>query len=81
MTKSLNTTSARHETLAVALIGAVPALFLSKDCYAYIDPNAGGLLFQLLFPLLVAVGGIWSLFWRRIQAMWARVFRRKVNDD
>ena len=28
-------------------------------CFAYIDPNAGGWFFQWLFPVFVALGGIW----------------------
>ena len=28
-------------------------------CFAYIDPNAGGMLFQLLAPLFAAIIGCW----------------------
>jgi len=59
----------------------VSALLLPLDCYAYIDPNAGGWLFQLLFPLLVAIGGVWSIFRHRIGALWDRIFRRRDKHE
>lgn len=45
--------------------------------FAYIDPNAGGLLFQLLAPVFAAVIGAW-LFMRRIigdffRRLWQRL--------
>ncbi len=46
------------------------------ECYAYVDPNAAGWLFQFLFPLLVAVCGVWAIFRQRIRALWHRLFRR-----
>jgi hypothetical protein len=51
-------------TLLVLLLDAFPA-------QAYIDPNAGGLLFQLLAPLFAAIVGAW-LFLRRWIAQLAR---------
>ena len=40
------------------------ALLLPTAAHAYIDPNAGGMLFQLLAPVFAAVVGAW-LFLRR----------------
>ena len=54
----------------------VLALLLPIDCYAYIDPNVGGWLFQLLFPVVVAVGAAWGFFRRYLGALWQRIFRR-----
>ena len=34
-------------------------ILLGSNCLGYIDPKAGGWLFQLLFPLFVAIGGVW----------------------
>ncbi|MFG6468702.1 hypothetical protein [Roseateles sp. BYS87W] len=42
-----------------------------SPAFAYIDPNAGGLLFQMLAPVVAAVVGGW-LFLRRWIADWAR---------
>ena len=50
--------------------------FVPIDCYAYLDPNAGGWLFQLLFPILVFIGGVWVAFWQRISAFLRRLFNR-----
>ena len=60
---------------------AVLALLVPLECHAYIDPNAGGWLFQMLFPLLVAIGGVWSIFRHRIAALWARIFRRRGKHE
>lgn len=49
----------RPATVALLLLATLPL-----DCNAYIDPNAGGILFQLLAPLLAAVAGVW-MFLRR----------------
>jgi len=54
---------------------------LSAPAYAYIDPNAGGMLFQLLAPLFAAAVGVW-LFLRRwiadlVRRTWWRLTGRK----
>lgn len=46
-----------------------PVLTLaSAPAHAYIDPNAGGWLFQLLTPVLTAVLGGWLVLRRWIAA-------------
>ncbi len=52
---------------ALALVG----LAICTPAQAYIDPNAGGMLFQLLAPLFAALIGAW-MFLRRWIAAWAR---------
>jgi hypothetical protein len=47
------------------------ALLPMSAAHAYIDPNAGGMLFQLLAPLFAALVGAW-LFLRRFLADLAR---------
>jgi hypothetical protein len=44
---------------------------LTTPAFAYIDPNAGGMLFQLLAPVMAAIVGGW-LFLRRWISEWAR---------
>jgi len=46
-------------------------LLLPLQALAYIDPNAGGVLLQLLAPLFAAIAGAW-LFLRRSIADWCR---------
>jgi hypothetical protein len=58
-------------------------LVLPGSVWAYIDPNAGGMLFQLLAPLFAAVVGGW-LFLRRwiseqVRRLWRRITGRPVE--
>jgi hypothetical protein len=46
--------------------------------FAYIDPNAGGLLFQLLAPVFAALLAAW-LFMRRVIADYARNLWRRLT--
>lgn len=55
--------------------------FLPIDCYAYIDPNAAGWLFQLLFPLLIFIGGLWTGFRQQICVWWNRLVRRRDKRE
>ena len=57
------------------------ALATPLDCYAYIDPNAGGWLFQLLFPVLVAIGAAWVALRQKIGKLWNRLVRKDVRKD
>ena len=47
---------------------------------AYIDPNTGGMLFQVLAVLLAALSGILFFFSRQIKAGWARL-RRNMRKE
>jgi hypothetical protein len=66
-----------------ALIPAIATMLLlthAIPAWAYIDPNAGGVLFQLLAPLFAAAVGGW-LFLRRwiaeqVRRLWRRLTRR-----
>jgi hypothetical protein len=56
---------------------------LPTPAMAYIDPNAGGLLFQLLAPVFAALIGAW-LFLRRwiadlARRIWARITGRTAK--
>ena len=58
----------------------VAALY-PATCFAYFDPNAGGWLFQLLFPVIVALGGAWVLFKARVQRMVGKLRRRHKERE
>jgi hypothetical protein len=58
-------------TCTALLLGSFPA-----SAWAYIDPNAGGLLFQLLAPVLAAVVGCWVFLRNWIADCLRRVWRR-----
>lgn len=49
---------------------------LPASAWAYIDPNAGGLLFQLLAPLFAAAVGAWLFLRRWIADLLRRLWRR-----
>ena len=60
---------------------AVPVLLLlllsPGTVLAYVDPNAGGMLLQLLAPVFAAIAGTW-LFLRRWLADLARRWWRRM---
>ena len=53
-------------------------LLCCSPAFAYIDPNAGGMLFQLLAPLIAALVGAW-MFLRRWIAHWARQLWHRIT--
>lgn len=44
--------------------------FVSPPVFAYIDPNAGGFLFQLLAPLIAIAMSIWMFFAQQMKSAW-----------
>jgi hypothetical protein len=55
--------------LWVTLLAIAPV----RPAHAYIDPNSAGPLYQLLFPLLIAVGSAIAMLRRAIARAWNRV--------
>jgi hypothetical protein len=47
----------------------------------YIDPNTGGILFQALAGLFVAISGVLFFFSRNIREFFARLRRRARKDE
>ncbi len=58
------------------LVALAALLCLPLDAFAYIDPNAGGLLFQLLAPVFAALVGVWLFLRRWIADAMRRAWRR-----
>lgn len=59
------------------------ALFLcASDAMAYLDPNAGGMVFQMLVPVIAAVVGWSSLIKQKLYSglsrVWAKFGRKKA---
>ena len=61
-------------------------VLVSAPAYAYIDPNSGGLFFQLLTPLFVIIAAAfafakrqiaraWDSFVDRTRTLWLRLLR------
>lgn len=57
------------------LIGLLLVLH-APNCFAYIDPNAGGLLFQILTPVFAAIVGAWLFLRRWLTETLRRLWRR-----
>ena len=55
---------------------AMLVLLQPIPAWAYIDPNAGGILLQLLAPLFAAVVGGWLFLRRWIADLARRLWRR-----
>ena len=59
----------------------LPFEILAKQTIeAYIDPNTGGMLFQILAVLFAAFSGILLFFSRQIKTTFARLMRRLRGD-
>lgn len=52
---------------------------MSTIVFAYIDPNTGGMLFQILAASFAALSGILLLFSRQIRMFFSRV-KRAVRE-
>ena len=61
--------------------GLLPAFGLFSVIAAYIDPNTGGMLFQVLAVLFGAISGALLLFSGRIKGFYYRLRRRAQNTD
>ena len=59
-----------------AVIILVMYLFGAHPAYAYIDPNVGGWLYQLLFPLLIAIAGAWAALRHKLSELLAALARK-----
>lgn len=58
------------------------ALLLAPSlAFAYVDPNAGGMLFQLLMPLFAAIAGAWLFLRRFIAACFVKLWRKLTGSD
>lgn len=56
----------------------------APPAFAYIDPNTGGYLFQLLAPLVAIVMSAWIFCANQVKAIWRsfwRRFSRKTDEN
>lgn len=56
-------------------------VILFQGVTMYIDPNTGGVLFQALAGVLVAISGVLFVFSRKIKEGIARLRRRTRKDE
>lgn len=50
-------------------------MLLGVPCYAYADPS-GGVLFQILMPVLAVVWGAWMVFANKLRRLMASLMRK-----
>ena len=55
--------------LTVALVG------FAERSEAYVDPNTGGYVFQILFPILSAIAAMWLFFKNQMKRTIRGVFK------
>lgn len=51
-------------------------VFGHQEAHAYLDPYLGSWLYQLLFPLLVAIAGAWAVLRHRISDFFSSFAKR-----
>lgn len=67
---------------STALILLLQAVEPDAAC-AYIDPNTGGYIFQLLFPIISAAAGLYLFFKKQIVSLLTKLsglFRKNKNN-
>ena len=86
----LSKRAARYLTGSWKLLLPVLVLVIGapRPAHAYIDPNTVGPLYQLLLPMLIAIGSGIAMVRRYIREFWGRsiagiasMFRRKAPRD
>lgn len=61
----------QQPSLRVAAVIAAAVATYPLPAWSYLDPNTGGLLFQLLFPLFAAVIAFWSFVRNKTKSAFA----------
>ena len=66
-----------HRNVPTALVVcALCVVFLTTPAYAYVDPNAAGLISQILTPLLIAAAAGLTFLRKQIGAAFSSLTRR-----
>jgi hypothetical protein len=66
----------RRNAPAVLVLAVLCLVFIATPAYAYIDPNAAGLVSQILTPLLIAAAAGLTFLRKQIGATFSALFRR-----
>lgn len=69
----------RAPTAGMLLFGALLAVAPLQSAFAYIDPNSAGPLYQFLFPLFIALAGLFAAMRRIIKQFWNRALRACIG--
>jgi len=68
-------------TIRASLAFLLAALLAPRTALAYIDPNTGGMIFQILAPLLAMLTSGWLFFKDRISAIFNRIKRVRTSRE
>ena len=66
----------RRKVPVAFTVFVVSVVLVATPAYAYIDPNAAGLLSQIITPLLVAAAAGFTFFRKQVSAAFASLSRR-----
>ena len=67
----------RHQNVPISVVVCCLCIvFIATPAYAYIDPNAAGLVSQIIAPLLVAAAAAFTFFRKQMGALFSSVSRR-----
>ncbi len=56
-------------------------VFAPTYSYAYLDPGTGSIIIQAIVAFFAAVGGVCSLYWRKITSIFKRKSDKKDHID
>lgn len=65
------------------IVGGLCFVFLAVPAYGYADPNTVGMVYQILTPLLLAVGACLTFLRRSLASFFGRlraILRGRAND-
>jgi hypothetical protein len=62
-----------------ALYVFLSAVLQPSSAFAYIDPNAAGLLFQLLAPIFAGILGAWVFMRKAIAGLFRGLWRKLIG--
>jgi hypothetical protein len=60
----------------ISLVTTLVLCCVPNLAFAYIDPNAGGILFQILTPLFIVIVAFWVFLKQKVKAAWTRIRSR-----
>ena len=53
------------------------AVLFTSNAYSYVDPNSVGMIYQILFPIVVAITVAWRSVKRMFQIAWSSLIRKR----
>jgi hypothetical protein len=72
----------KNKAIIASILTIFFVIFNVTDVFAYIDPNTGGYVFQLMFPILSAIAFAYLFLKRQIKLLFARIvsFIKSISE-